>query len=131
MLAHPHTGDSGSHHGPADWRTSTPPAPLFMPTLYALSCLLLSIAALQFHKDPHLQVPTPISLLGSAASVASIGMLIAGFFIASWWAPVVMFIAGPAAFSMIPAHIRRSYWDLILVGGALGGMGLGLAALFG
>ncbi|MGQ0596760.1 hypothetical protein [Aquabacterium sp.] len=58
-------------------------------------------------------------------------MLLAGFFIADWWAPVVLFVAGPAVFSMIPAHVRRAYWDLILFGGSLGGLGTALAVLMG
>lgn len=100
-----------------------------MPPLYALSCLLLSVAALQFHKTAPASVPPWVSLLGSAASLALVGMLIAGFFITTWWAPVVLFIVGPAVFLLIPMQVRRAYWDLILIGGSLGGMGAALVVL--
>jgi hypothetical protein len=98
-----------------------------MPTLYALSCLLLSIASLQYHKTSPAGMPSWLSLLGIVASLGSVGMLLAGFFLANWWAPVVMFVAGPLVFSFIPTEFRRTEWPLLVAGGALGGLGTALA----
>jgi hypothetical protein len=98
-----------------------------MPALYALSCLLLSIAALQYHKTSPVGMPNWLSLLGMAASLGSGGMLLAGFFVASWWAPIFMFVAGPLVFSFIPMEFRRAAWPLLVAGGALGGLGTAYA----
>jgi hypothetical protein len=98
-----------------------------MPPLYALSCILLSVAALQFHKVPAHVMPPWVNLLGGATSLANAGMLIAGFFIASWWAPFVLFVLGSLAFSLIPVSVRRDRWSLVLFGGSFGGLGAALA----
>lgn len=93
-----------------------------MPLLYALSCLLLSVASIQFHKVPAQYMPPWVNVLGGLCSLASMGMLIAGFFVTTWWVPIVLFVLGPLAYAMIPAEVRKTRWDLILFGGMVGGL---------
>jgi hypothetical protein len=81
---------------------------------YLAACIFLTIAGLQSQKLPAHQGSPFVSIAGSVAGIGSTGMLIAGFFILDWWAPLVALVAGPAA------SFKRTPSTLILICAFLG-----------
>jgi hypothetical protein len=87
---------------------------------YLAACIFLTIAGLQSQKLPAHQGSPFVSIAGSVAGIGSTGMLIAGFFILDWWAPLVALVAGPAASTFLPADFKRTPSTLILICAFLG-----------
>lgn len=94
---------------------------------YLAATTLLTVAGIQSQKSPTTISPA-VSMLGSVAGLASTGMLLAGFFILEWWAPIVALVVGAAASVFLPRGLRLFSGPLVVLG-ALAGLGLAVLAL--
>lgn len=94
---------------------------------YLAATTLLTVAGIQSQRSPAAITPA-VSILGSVAALASTGMLLAGFFILDWWAPIVALVIGPAVWDFLPRGLRLLSGPLVVVG-ALVGLGLAVLAL--
>ncbi len=69
----------------------------------------------------------PFALAEAVSSIGWIAMFVAGFFVASWWAPIVACVGGAFAAHMVPTKVLGSGPGLTILGTIAGAIASGAA----